>query len=128
MYVKVNGVISEKTNIKIGTPQGSILGPLLFTIFINDMTLHLGDCDNIWTILFAYDTTLFCAENIFVKLRESLCNSELILLEWFKANKLSINLSKTKFLLFNLHRYQIDCNEVDLPLNLVIECEIILNF
>ena len=80
-----------------GVPQGSILGPLFFLLYINDL-------NNVSTvvelILFADDTNLFMSHKDPVYLAASI-NSELNNLSaWFKANKLSFNLKKTTFMLF----------------------------
>ena len=52
---KINNIFSEPSSIKLGVPQGSILGPLLFLIFINDLSY----CTDITNYLFADDTTLY---------------------------------------------------------------------
>ena len=81
-----------------GVRQGSILGPLLFLIFINDLchsTLLLE------TILFADDTNLFYSHNNVKELFRTM-NAELSHLnDWFCANKLSLNTDKTKYVLFH---------------------------
>ena len=87
----VNGHLSHKLPIKCGVPQGSILGPLLFLIFIND----LPNCFNSGTVaMYADDTTVtFSAEN--TASLEFQINKELGSLEnWLIANKLSLNISK----------------------------------
>ena len=92
-----NSVSSGKLPISCRVPQGSILGPLLFILYIYD----LANTSKIFKfILFADDTNIFYShkdlnhlENIFYK---KLCNPS----DWFKANKLSLNVSKTNLILF----------------------------
>ena len=71
-YVKVNDTISTLIDIIYGVPQGSILGPLLFLVFIND----LPDATNFYVKLFADDTFL-CSQNKSLELLESDVNFEL---------------------------------------------------
>ena len=90
--VRVNGVCSRFSANKYGVPQGSILGPLLFLIYVNDMP---NISSNFTPYLFADDTTLcFRGENI-ASLVE-LCNVELRMFsEWCIGNRLTLNLDKT---------------------------------
>ena len=86
-FVKVNGIKSSIQYILYGVPQGSILGPLLFLIFIND----LPNSTNLFVKLFADDTFL-CAQNADFKLLESEVNSDLDkVADWLLANKLTLN-------------------------------------
>ncbi|XP_057302747.1 uncharacterized protein LOC130636914 [Hydractinia symbiolongicarpus] len=96
--------------IKCGA-QGSILGPLLFLIYIND--LH-NSSKMLRFILFADDANLFYSHTNIVDLFKT-ANQELAHInEWFKANKLSLNISKTKYVLF-YNRYKTDNIPLKLP-------------
>ena len=96
--------------IKCGVPQGSILGPLLFLIYINDLSLVTKFLS---PIIFADDTNLFYSHNN-IKILFKNANDELEKIsQWFKANKLSLNEGKTKFTLFHKLR-----DKDNLPLQL----------
>ena len=85
-------VKSASYDITYGAAQGSCLGPLLFIIFMNDLSL-LPLYSNI--ILFADDTTVFDSHKSEKFLKYTLEHNLNFMSEWFKANKLSLNLSKT---------------------------------
>lgn len=111
--VKCLGDISDVKDIVIGVPQGSILGPLLFILFINDLP---NISEEFKAIMFADDTTLFISDEDIETLTVSF-NRELDSLnDWFTANKLSLNLSKTHYLLFSLNP-QIRSRNIDLKIN-----------
>ena len=96
-YVTYNGVSSPVNTITCGVPQGSILGPLLFLLYINDLG-HV--CSSTTSILFADDTNLFKSGNDLNKMQDEL-NSELSKISlWLKLNKLSLNIGKTHFMVF----------------------------
>ena len=89
---------TEHKNVVTGVPQGSILGPLLFLIFINDLC---NSTPLLEAILFADDTNLFYSYNNVKELFRTM-NAELSHLnDWFCANKLSLNTDKTKYVLFH---------------------------
>ena len=91
---------TDYENIICGVPQGSILGPLLFLIYIND--LHTSS-KVLNSILFADDTNLFYSHQNINTLFETVNKELLHLNEWFKANKLSLNTVKTKYTFFHKH-------------------------
>ena len=97
-YVYLNDHISSLKEINCGVPQGSILGPLLFIVYINDF--HRSS-DILSFILFADDTNVFFAHrNLLTLVR--IINLELKkLTQWIRANKLSLNLQKTKYMIFS---------------------------
>ena len=92
-----NSEVSPLYNVEYGTPQGSCLGPLLFIIFCNDLYYHLTFLS---CIKFADDTTLYTSGKS-LKLIEFELNNDLeIISDWFKANKLTLNISKTVCMIF----------------------------
>ena len=96
-FVEVNGVSSSLEIIKYGVPQGSILGPLLFLIFIND----LPEATNFYVKLFADDTFL-CAQNTNFNELESDVNLEIQKVhKWLESNKLTLNISKSQFMIIS---------------------------
>ena len=96
-YVEYNDSKSETKSISIGVPQGSILGPLLFLIFIND----LPRVSRVFSMLmYADDTTLYC--NINNANSGTILNNELCKIsDWLSSNKLSLNVKKTKYMVFH---------------------------
>ena len=95
--VDFNGSTSDTLEIKTGVPQGSVLGPFLFSVYINDLT----SCTDIFNmIMYADDTTLFCDING-NPADEHVLNMELCkITHWLSANKLSLNVNKTKCMVF----------------------------
>ena len=106
-FVSINGTFSSILPITCGVPQGSILGPLLFLIYID----YINQCSKLLKfVLFADDTNVFMSSPNFFTLIESL-NKELTLLsDWFKSNKLSLNLAKTTYLIFGKRKINANYN------------------
>ena len=97
------GVISSACNILHGVPQGSVLGPLLFNIYINDLSLILP---NLFKILFADDTAVLKSGTNLEDLVDQLNNDLIILADWIKYNKLALSIGKTKCMLFSTKHVQ----------------------
>merc|ERR1712082_572872 len=96
--VMVNGCLSKETPLTIGVPQGSILGPLLFIIYMNDIN-YATSIGNLG--LYADDTTAIIGA---LNKTELIGNSEKILNElgnWFSCNKLSLSPTKCKYALID---------------------------
>ena len=91
-----NGMMSSPETVQIGVPQGSILGPLLFTLYINDLLDYLEHCD---ATLYADDTVLFISDKSLHNIK-SYMNSDLEKLNnWLKLNHLTLSISKSKFMI-----------------------------
>ena len=103
-FTCVNSQKSDKNIINYGVPQGSILGPILFLLYIND----LPKSSNLKTLLFADDTALFASSNNYVSL-EKIINVEVKKIEnWLLENKLSLNLKKSYTIIFGEKRKKIN--------------------
>ena len=97
-YAVVNGVRSQINNITCGVPQGSVMGPVLFLLYVNDLYRSVGDK----TIrLFADDTALLVHNRNIEALMANARASFDKLYEWCLCNRLTINNDKTKFILFH---------------------------
>ena len=88
---------SELYNVEFGTPQGSCLGPLLFLLFTNDLYLNIDHCN---AILFADDTTVYKSHRNIRYLKWCVEQDLIVIADWFKANRLTLNLEKTVYMLF----------------------------
>ena len=93
---------SEELSIKIGVLQGSVLGPLLFLLYINDLPY----ASSLVTKLFADDTCLIFSAKTIDELEISINREMGKIHDWMVSNKLSINYSKTKYMLYHRKRNQ----------------------
>ena len=115
-FVTYNGVASSTKVITCGVPQGSILGPLLFLLYINDL---YNICSTSIPISYADDTNLFYkGKDIDTQVLYQ--HGSLNIFTWLKVNRLSLNIKKTHFMFFRKQRnkkcdlkIQIDGSEID---------------
>jgi hypothetical protein len=129
-YVEFNGTSSKMLTLTTGVPQGSILGPLLFIIYINDIAQASKLFD---FIIYEDDTTLSTTLEIVIKntqphTAEGILNTELAnVSEWLKVNMLSLNVNKSKYMIFHTNRKQINPMHLLLD-NTTIERSLQFNF
>ena len=103
---------SNINNIACGVPQGSVLGPLLFVLYINDL---LNISNSVKPVLFADDTNLIFSDKSITALKTNIQRNLNKLFDWLNINKLSLNVSKSSLLLFNIRNKN---NNVKLNVNI----------
>jgi len=99
--LKRSKVISSIREVDIGVPQGSILGRLLFSLYINDLHLKIPYAK---TVLYADDTNVMITRSNLNTLQENINNSITAAQTWFSTNKLIVNTNKTSTIRFNNHQ------------------------
>ena len=99
-FTVANGTQSDEMEINCGVPQGSVLGPLLFILYTND----IQNCTEQTLKLFADDTNGFIFENSYSTLKRKIKELLLNLFKWSEDNKLTINISKTCYTIFQNHK------------------------
>ena len=121
-YVQFKDSLSSYSMLKTGVPQGSILGPLLFIIYMNDIAQVT---DKFYFTIYADDTTLIAPictfslndKNDLAMISQNI-NSELkIITDWLALNKLSLNAKKTKMMVFHYHQKKISNMKLKLYIN-----------
>ena len=108
-YVSVCGNTSETLEITCGVPQGSVLGPLLFLLYINDLP---SVSRKLTFFLFADDTNIYCESSDVVDIQKTVNKELRNVREWLEANRLALNIEKTNFVIFYSPRNKPDMNFV----------------
>ena len=96
-YVSINGYESGLAAINCGVPQGTVLWPLLFLLYINDLNQAIKYCK---VHHFADDTNLLCVSNSIKKLNKQFNADLKHLVNWLNANKISLDVKKTEMVIF----------------------------
>ena len=113
IFVSINDYDSGLAEVNCGVPQGSVLGPLLFLLYINDLNQAIKFCK---VHHFADDTNLLYLGKSIKKLNK-LANIDLKnLLNWLNTNKISLNVKKTELVIFKSKQTQFD-GEIKLKLS-----------
>ena len=113
--VSLNNCLSDASDVIHDVPQGSILGPLLFQIFINDLPLYLKD--NACTVdLYADDTTIYYSNCDKLELERNLQKSLDCLQMWCRENGMILNMDKTKVMLITSRQKRTTLSNADLSL------------
>ena len=111
----VNGKLSTARTLSCGVPQGSILGPLLFLLYINDLPNSL---QNAAPRMFADDTNLTLSVKTLTELKLALAPELNNLSCWLKANKLSLNVAKTELMIIgSRQRLSVQCDDVQIRID-----------
>ena len=97
-YVEFNHKTSEILNISCGVPQGSILGPLLFLLYVNDLP---NISQSLCFLMYADDTNIFMSNKCIKQLQTDMNYNIKKLVTWMNVNRLSLNVSKTHCMLFS---------------------------
>lgn len=112
--VIINNIYSEKLSMQSGVPQGSILGPLLFLIYINDICYS---CENLNIDLYADDSTIFESDFKLLTIQRKLQNNINQILKWCTLNNMALHPNKTKCMILGSKQRVKSIEELSLQIN-----------
>jgi len=112
-YMELDSIKSIFETLTCAVPQGSILGPILFLVYVNDIC----NSTNLNIFSFADDTTITASSNDIVDLYNTMNNELKSLDHWFRANRLCLNVKKTKYILFRPGNIYVDTANLNIILN-----------
>ena len=126
-YVKVGNILSNAAKVSCGVPQGSVLGPTLFNLYINEIPAMLKKLSSNDSNIHGYadDLQLYssCKAEKVEEMLSMLKDDIYLILEWFSANKLKANPDKFQFIIFGtnkqLAKIPPSCTKIDIQDNLV---------
>ena len=104
-YVSIKNCTSSISNIALGVPQGKLLGPVLFILYINDM---YRSSNQMRFVHFRDDTTVFASDSDINNVDASVNRKLVGFNNWLKANRLSLNVSKPSHIIISNQNYTID--------------------
>ena len=107
-FVEYNDTKSETLHMSCGVLQGSNLGPLLFLLYINDLAFV---SPKLFAILFADDSNFFCSGRDLSSVIETVNHELIYVVNWLNANKMSLNIDKTHFMIFHSKKKKVHTTE-----------------
>ena len=123
----VSGILSDEQSITCGELQGSILGPLLFLVYINDLTTSLEFSTG---RMYADDTNITFASNNLIDLEREMNKDLRNIATWLTANKLTLNILKSEYMLISSRQriatfggnFKLECNGMSLSMVVKTKC------
>jgi Reverse transcriptase (RNA-dependent DNA polymerase) len=116
-YVCVNNLKSSDLNINIGVPQGSVLGPLLFILYINDLPLQL---QAVLINIFADDTLISASAKTYKEAAKNLNQNLNLVSIWLRVNKVKLNIDKTKCLVVTMSKNKLNKLSTEMKVNPIV--------